>query len=58
MGIRPVRLSCSEHAWRRASLGGGPEWQAGHEIGLELWLSVRGRNYVFVVPPFALMKGL
>lgn len=45
-------------AWRRALLDGGPEWPAGDEIGLELWLSVRGRNYVFVVPPFVLMKGL
>jgi hypothetical protein len=36
----------------------GPEWSAGDRIGLELWASVDGRRYVFVVSPFVLMKGL
>lgn len=44
-------------AWRRADAD-GPEWPEGEVIGLELWASVNGRRYVFVLPPFPLMKGL
>lgn len=45
-------------AWRQAVANDGPEWPDGDRIGLELWASVNGRRYVFVIPPFALMKGL
>ncbi len=44
-------------AWRMAHAGDGPEWPAGEQISLELWMSVSGRHYVFVLPPFELMKG-
>ena len=44
-------------AWRNAFVSGGPEWPGGESIGLELWATVYGRRYVFVVPPFALMRG-
>ncbi|HYU82281.1 MAG TPA: hypothetical protein VFA31_06030 [Candidatus Polarisedimenticolia bacterium] len=44
-------------AWRMASLNDGPEWPDGDQIELELWATVGGRNYVFVLPPFALMRG-
>lgn len=44
-------------AWRMASINDGPEWQDGERIGLELWMTVNGRHYVFVVAPFALMRG-
>ena len=44
-------------AWRMASATDGPEWQAGDRIDLELWARVNGRHYIFVVPPFELMKG-
>ena len=44
-------------AWRQAVVNDGPEWPAGDRISLELWASVNGRRYVFVLPPFALMKG-
>jgi hypothetical protein len=45
-------------AWRMASVNDGPEWPDGDQIGLELWATVNGRNYVFVIPAFALTKGL
>jgi hypothetical protein len=32
--------------------------QPGDIVGLELWANVNDRPYVFVLPPFALMKGL
>jgi hypothetical protein len=35
----------------------GPEWPSGDQISLELWASVDGRQYVFVLPPFALTRG-
>ena len=44
-------------AWRMASVNDGPEWPDGDQIGLELWATVNGRSYVFVLPPFALMRG-
>ena len=44
-------------AWRMASLNDGPEWPDGDRIELELWAVVGGRHYVFVLPPFSLMKG-
>jgi hypothetical protein len=50
-------LPAINEAWRLAVLSDGPEWLAGDQIGLELWATVHGRRYVFVVPPFALMKG-
>jgi hypothetical protein len=45
------------NAWRMASVNDGPEWPDGDRIELELWASVSGRHYVFVLPPFALMRG-
>ena len=45
------------NAWRMASVNDGPEWPDGDRIDLELWASVSGRHYVFVLPPFALMRG-
>lgn len=47
----------NNEAWRLAVANDGPEWPDGGEIHLELWASVHGRNYVFTLPPFALMKG-
>jgi len=44
-------------AWRMASVSDGPEWPDGDRIDLELWATVNGRDYVFVLPPFALMRG-
>jgi hypothetical protein len=44
-------------AWRQASADDGPEWPAGDLVGLEVWASIRGHHYVFVLPPFALSKG-
>jgi hypothetical protein len=44
-------------AWRMASVNDGPEWPDGDRIDLELWATVGGRDYVFVLPPFALMRG-
>jgi hypothetical protein len=45
------------NAWRMASVNDGPEWPDGDRIELEFWATVSGRHYVFVLPPFALMKG-
>lgn len=45
-------------SWRRAVANDGPEWPAGALISIELWLSVRGQDYVIALPPFALTKGL
>lgn len=45
------------HAWRMASINDGPEWPDGDRIELEIWVTVSGRDYVFVLPPFALMRG-
>jgi hypothetical protein len=45
------------NAWRMASINDGPEWPDGDRIDLELWATVGGRLYVFVLPPFALMRG-
>jgi hypothetical protein len=45
------------NAWRMASVNDGPEWPDGDRIDLELWATVGGRDYVFVLPPFALMRG-
>jgi hypothetical protein len=45
------------NAWRMASTNDGPEWPDGDRIELELWATVSGRHYVFVLPPFALMRG-
>ena len=45
------------NAWRMASVSDGPEWPDGDSIELELWATISGRNYVFVLPPFALMRG-
>lgn len=53
-GSPPAR----NEAWRQASANDGPEWPAGERIGLELWATVNGRHYIFVVLPFELMKGL
>jgi len=44
-------------AWRLAVANDGPEWPDGDPISLELWASVNGRRYVFVIPPCDLMKG-
>ena len=44
-------------AWRMAVANDGPEWPDGDQISLELWANVDGRPYVFVLPPFALMRG-
>jgi hypothetical protein len=46
------------NAWRMASISDGPEWGDGDRIELELWASISGRRYVFVLPPFPLMRGL
>lgn len=46
------------NAWRMASINDGPEWRDGDRIELELWAAVGGRRYVFVLPPFSLMRGL
>lgn len=53
-----AQLPANNEAWRQAHLNDGPEWSEGDRIGLELWASIHGRPYVFVVPTFALMKGL
>jgi hypothetical protein len=45
------------NAWRMASINDGPEWPDGDRIELELWATVSGRHYVFVLPPSALMRG-
>jgi hypothetical protein len=45
------------NAWRMASINDGPEWADGDRIDLELWATVGGRHYVFVLPPFTLMRG-
>lgn len=47
----------NNEAWRSAVVNDGPEWPGGDQIALEVWASVNGRSYVFVLPPFALMKG-
>lgn len=47
----------NNEAWRLAVHNDGPEWPDGGQISLELWASVNGRHYVFVLPPFALMRG-
>jgi len=47
----------NNEAWRLAVLNDGPEWPDGEQISLELWATVHGRRYIFVVPPFALMRG-
>lgn len=47
----------NNEAWRSAVVNDGPEWPGGDQIALELWASVNGRSYVFLLPPFALMKG-
>jgi len=44
-------------AWRMASATDGPEWPGGDTVSLELWVSANGQHYIFVLPPFALMKG-
>ena len=44
-------------AGRMGARGDGPEWPAGDLIGLEVWIDVGGHHYVFVAPPFPLMKG-
>jgi hypothetical protein len=48
----------NNEAWRMASATDGPEWPGGETVSLELWVSANGQQYVFVLPPFALMKGL
>jgi hypothetical protein len=53
-GARPPAIN---EAWRLAVANHRPEWPDGDAIGLELWASVNGQRYVFVVPPFDLMKG-
>jgi hypothetical protein len=35
----------------------GPEWPAGDRIAVELGAIVNGRSYIFVLPPFTLMRG-
>lgn len=45
-------------AWRMAAATDGPEWLSGDRIELELWMSVNGRHYIFLLPTFALMRGL
>jgi hypothetical protein len=40
-----------------ASAMDGPEWPDGGSVKLELWVSVNGAQYIFVLPPFALMRG-
>lgn len=47
----------SNEAWRMALVNDGPEWPDGDQISLELWASVNGRRYVFVLPPIALQRG-
>jgi len=44
-------------AWRMASATDGPEWPDGGSVKLELWVSANGEQYIFVLPPFALMRG-
>lgn len=44
-------------AWQQAIATDGPEWPDGEHVALELWANVNGRRYVFVIPPFALMRG-
>lgn len=44
-------------AWRQAVANDGPEWSDGDRIALELFVSVNGRDYVVVLPPFILMRG-
>ena len=47
----------NNEAWRMASATDGPEWPDGGSVKLELWVSANGQHYVFVLPPFALMRG-
>jgi hypothetical protein len=53
-----AKLPANNEAWRQAHLNDGPEWSEGDRIGLEFWARIHGRPYTFVVPTFALMKGL
>lgn len=47
----------SNEAWRMALVNDGPEWPDGDHINLELWASVNGGRYIFVLPPIALQRG-
>jgi len=47
----------NNEAWRLAVANDGPEWPDRGQISLELWASVNGGRYVFVLPPIALMRG-
>lgn len=51
-------LPANNEAWRQARFKDGPEWSAGDRVRLEFWVSTHGKRYVFVVPEFALTKGL
>ena len=47
----------NNEAWRMASATDGPEWPDGGSVSLELWVSANGQQYIFVLAPFALMRG-
>lgn len=53
-----AQLPAHNEAWRQARFNDGPEWSEGDRVSLEFWATIHGRPYVFVVPTFALMKGL
>src|SRR5687768_2515360 len=53
-----AQIPANNEAWRQARVDDGPEWSEGDRISLELWASIHGRPYIFVVPTFALMRGL
>ena len=58
-GLPPgAPMPSSVEAWRQAVANDGPEWPDGGQISLELWLTVNGGRYIFVLPPIQLMKGL
>jgi hypothetical protein len=52
-----AQLPANNEAWRRASATDGPEWPEGGSVSLELWVSANGQHYIFVLAPFALMRG-
>jgi hypothetical protein len=57
-GLPPgAPVPSSIEAWRLAVANDGPEWPDGGQITLELWVTVNGGRYVFVLPPIALMRG-
>lgn len=44
-------------AWRLATSSDGPEWSESDSVTIEIWATIRGRPYVFVLTEPSLMKG-